>query len=149
VPNVAEIIKDHVTLEVRCLDRLYLNGYVPRLQTSGGVVDFLVRACRQPIASPAVFGQITKAFKTRLQSWATDHGVPWIEFRKGDRKDAVVQRYRDRFTKTSGVVVIGVAQERASGWSATTHRQGRLVDFRFYRKPVYVNHYYLYLIDPD
>jgi hypothetical protein len=149
VPNVAEIIKDHVTLEVRCLDRLYLNGYVPRLQTSGGVVDFLVRACRQPIASPAVFGQITKAFKTRLQSWATDHGVPWIEFRKGDRKDAVVQRYRDRFTKTSGVVVIGVAQERASGWSATTHRQGRLVDFRFYRKPVYVNHYYIYVIDPD
>ena len=26
VPNVAEIIKDHVTLEVRCIDRLYLNA---------------------------------------------------------------------------------------------------------------------------
>ena len=55
MPNVADIIKDHVTLEVRCIDRLYLNGYIPRLQSSGGVIDFLVRACRQNIASPAVF----------------------------------------------------------------------------------------------
>lgn len=62
MPNVAEIIKDHVTLEVRCIDRLCLNAYVPWLQTSGGVVDVLVRACRQNIASPAVFGQITTTF---------------------------------------------------------------------------------------
>lgn len=31
MPNVAEIIKDHVTLEVRCLDRLYLNAYMNAL----------------------------------------------------------------------------------------------------------------------
>ena len=37
MPNVAEIIKDHVTLEVRCIDRLYLNAYIPRLQSGGGV----------------------------------------------------------------------------------------------------------------
>ena len=43
MPNVAEIIKDHVTLEVRCIDRLYLNAYLPRLQSGGGVVDFLLR----------------------------------------------------------------------------------------------------------
>ena len=122
MPNVAEIIKDHVTLEVRCLDRLYLNGYVPRLQSSGGVVDFLVRACRQQIASPAVFGQITNAFKTQLRTWADHHHIPWIEFRKGERKDTVVQRYRDRFGAASGVVLIGVAQERASGWTATKRR---------------------------
>lgn len=102
MPNVAEIIKDHVTLEVRCLDRLYLNAYVPRLQSSGGVVDFLVRACHQKIASPAVFGQITDAFQTRLRAWADDHGIPWVEFRKGERKDTVVQRYRDRFRKRVG-----------------------------------------------
>jgi hypothetical protein len=67
VPNVAAIIKEHVTLEVRCIDRLYLNAHVPRLQTSGGVIDSLVRVCRQKIPSPAVFGQLTDAFKTRLR----------------------------------------------------------------------------------
>jgi len=149
VPNVAEIIKDQVTLEVRCIDRLYLNGYVPRLQSSGGVVDFLIRACRQKIASPALFGQITKAFKAQLRVWADAHGIPWVEFRRGERKDTVAQRYRDRFGKPSGVVLIGVAQERASTWTATKKRTGRLVDFAFYRKPVCVNHYYIYLIDPE
>jgi hypothetical protein len=149
VPNVAEIIKDHVTLEVRCIDRLYLNAYVPRLQSGGGVVDFLVRACQQQVASPAVFGQITNAFTTQLRAWAEARGIPWVEFRKGERKDTVVQRYRDRFAGTSGVVLVGVAQERASGWTATKQHRGRLVDFHFHRKAVYVNHYYIYLLDPD
>lgn len=149
MPNVAEIIKDHVTLEIRCIDRLYLNGYVPRLQRGGGVVDLLRRACGHAIASPAGLGQIGEAFKTRLRAWATQHQIPWIEFKKGERKDTIVQRYRDRFPRTSGVVLIGVAQERASGWTASKQQRGRLVDFLFYRKSVYVNHYYIYLIDAD
>jgi hypothetical protein len=149
VPNVAEIIKDHVTLEVRCIDRLYLNAYIPQLQSGGGVVDFLVRACGQKIASPALLGQITDAFKTGLRTWAKQHQIPWIEFRKGDRKDVVVQRYRDRFRKASGVILIGVAQERASAWTATKQRQSRFVEFVYARKSVYVNHYYIYLLDPD
>lgn len=149
MPNVAEIIKDHVTLEVRCLDRLYLNGYIPRLQTSGGVIDFLVRACKQKIASPAIFGQLTTAFKDALRAWADAHQIPWIEFRKGERKDTVVQRYRDRFTRSQGVVLVGVAQERASGWMGTKKRQGRFVDFVYTRRSVNVNHYYIYVIDPD
>jgi hypothetical protein len=149
VPNVAEIIKDHVTLEVRCLDRLYLNAYIPRLQSGGGVVDFLVRGCAQKIASPAILGQITTAFKTQLRAWADRHTIPWVEFRKGERKDTVVQRVRNRFRKPSGVVLIGVAQERASAWSATKQRHSRFVEFVYFRKSVYVNHYYIYLIDPE
>ena len=34
-PNIETIIRDRVTLTVDCIDRLYLNGYVPTLQTSG------------------------------------------------------------------------------------------------------------------
>lgn len=149
MPNVAEIIKDHVTLEVRCIDRLYLNAYIPRLQSGGGVVDFLVRGCGQKIASPAILGQITQAFKTRLRAWADQHGIPWIEFKKGERKDTVVQRYRDRFRRASGVVLIGVAQERTSAWAATKHRKGRFVDFVYFRKSVCPSHYYIYVLDPE
>jgi hypothetical protein len=43
MPYVAEIIKAHVTLEARCIDRLYLTACVPHLQSSGGVIDFFVR----------------------------------------------------------------------------------------------------------
>jgi hypothetical protein len=148
VPNVAELIQDHVTLQVRCVDRLYLNGYVPALQSPGGVVAFLQRACGQVIPSPAGLGHLTEDFKQRLRTWAQAHAIPWIEFRKGERKDDVVERYRRHFRGT-GVVLVGVAQERASGWRATKQQQGRRIHFAFSRRAVCVNHYYLYLIDED
>jgi hypothetical protein len=148
MPNVAEIIRGHVTLEVRCVDRLYLNGYVPRLLTEGGVVAFLRHAGATTVPSPALFGQITDRFKGRLRAWCERHRIPWIEFKKGARKDEIVQPYRARFRGT-GVVLVGVAQERALGWTATKTRQGRWVRFAFHRKAVCVNHYYFYLIDPE
>ena len=33
-PNIETSFRDRVTLTVDCSDRLYLSGYVPRLQTS-------------------------------------------------------------------------------------------------------------------
>jgi len=148
MPNVAEIIRDHVTLQVRCVDRLYLNGYVPALQSGGGVVAFLREACGFPLPSPAGLGQVTDAFKARLRAWAEARGIPWIEFRRGDRKDEVVERYRRRFRGT-GVVLVGVAQERASGWRATKQQEGARLHFAYSRRAVYVNHYYVYLIDEE
>ena len=149
MPNVAEIIKEHVTLEVDCVDRLYLNGYVPRLQSSGGVVTFLRQAGGQVVASPAIFGEITDSFRRRLRAWCEEQGIPWIDFPKGKRKDEIVERYRARFSADSGVVLVGVAQERASGWTATKQRDGGRVHFTFRRKSVCVNHYYIYVIDPE
>jgi hypothetical protein len=35
MPNVAELITEHVTLTVDCVDRLYLNADVPRPQSGG------------------------------------------------------------------------------------------------------------------
>lgn len=35
VININEVLDGHVALRLDCLDRLYLTGYVPRLQTSG------------------------------------------------------------------------------------------------------------------
>ena len=35
MPTVADILKEHVTLDIESFDRLYLNGYVPILQIPG------------------------------------------------------------------------------------------------------------------
>jgi hypothetical protein len=76
MPNVAERIKAHVTLAVDCVDRLYLNAYVPRLQSSGGVVTFLEHRGGTTIPSPAIFGRITDAFRRELRAWAERQGIP-------------------------------------------------------------------------
>ena len=146
MPNVAELIKDHVTLTVDCVDRVYLNGYVPVLHSAGGVVSFL-RQRGATIASPALFGQITEAFKQDLRAWCDARAIPWIEFRKGERKDDVVEPYRRRFGGTSGVVLIGVAQERAKAWRGVKRKGEGRISFDFQWTTVCVNHYYVYFID--
>jgi hypothetical protein len=113
------------------------------------VVAFLRQAGGRVVPSPAIFGEITESFQGRLRAWCETRRIPWIEFRKGERKDDVVQTYRERFTAASGVVVVGVAQERAWAWTATKQQRGRHVHFAFRRKSVCVNHYYIYLIDPE
>ena len=38
--SLPELLNEHVDLEIECVDRVYLNGYVPNLQRSGGLVYF-------------------------------------------------------------------------------------------------------------
>src|SRR5262245_45663015 len=66
----------------------------------------------------------------------------------GQDKDAIVATYRAKFTAREGVVIIGVAQEKARAFKA--HKrcgpQGG-VTFYFTRQSVSVNHYYFYVHD--
>src|SRR3981189_3219958 len=52
VVTVTEVLDGHVALDVQCLDRIYLNAYVPTLQTSAQVVAFLSHPLGYPFASP-------------------------------------------------------------------------------------------------
>ena len=49
--TVNDLLDGHVGLDLECLDRVYLNGYVPNLQVSGQAVNFLTHHLRYPIAS--------------------------------------------------------------------------------------------------
>ena len=40
IRSVAEVLSEHVTLEVEGSDRMYLNVYIPALQREGGVASF-------------------------------------------------------------------------------------------------------------
>jgi hypothetical protein len=51
VVTVPELLDGHTVLDIECLDRLYLNGYVPTLQVAGQVVTFLHDHRGMPIAS--------------------------------------------------------------------------------------------------
>jgi hypothetical protein len=39
--SVADVLNDHVVFEVECIDRMYLNVYVPQLQYAAGLVGFV------------------------------------------------------------------------------------------------------------
>lgn len=150
MPNVHELIRDHVTLSIRCLDRLYLHAYMPKLQTSGGLCYFLRDHLGHPIPSPALFAPMLDRFVGAIKTFATTQDVPLITFERGQRKDDVVADYRARRPLAEGVVVIGVAQEKMRAFKAQKrHGPGKAVSFDFSRQSVAVNHYYFYLQDPE
>ena len=59
--TAAEMVAGHVRLDISCLDRLYLNGYLNKLQTPGGVVWFFHDHRGRPNVSPALFEPIGEA----------------------------------------------------------------------------------------
>ncbi len=84
--KVQDLLDGHVTLDVECLDRIYLNLYVPNLQVPGQVVTFLTRHLGFPIPSPAVIEKIGTRFRRSVEDFAKANDVPLVRFGKGDRK---------------------------------------------------------------
>ena len=76
MPNIHELIRDHVTLSIRCLDRLYLHAYMPKLQTSGGLCYFLRDHLGHPIPSPALFAPMHDRFVGAIKTYATTQRRP-------------------------------------------------------------------------
>jgi hypothetical protein len=149
-PNIADIIRHHVALEVRCIDRLYLHAYLPKLQTSGGLCYFLRDHLGHPIPSPALFRPMHDRFVTAVHAFAQRHAIPVVKFQSGQDKDAIANAHRARFTKPEGVVLLGVAQEKQRSFKGLK-RRGPLggVTFDFSRQWAAVNQYYFYLQDRE
>ena len=61
--TVNDVLDGHVALDVECMDRIYLNGYVPNLQVGGQVVSFMTAHLGYPIPSPAIMDKIGTAFR--------------------------------------------------------------------------------------
>jgi hypothetical protein len=148
--TVADVLADHVVFEVECIDRMYLNVYVPGLQYAAGLVAFVHRQLDLPIASTAPLGKISDAFTAAIRRFARDQHVPWVDFVKGQRKDDIAHEHLARFTGEEGVLFIGRAQEK-TGLFRTEKR--RNADGRAYpwivRSAGVVNHFYIYAVDTD
>jgi hypothetical protein len=149
-PNIADIIRHHVSLEVRCIDRVYLHAYMPKLQTSGGLCYFLHDHLGHPVPSPALLKPRHDGFITAVEKLADDRHIPFVAFERGKSKDEFVAPYRTRFTAREGIVLIGVAQEMMRSFKAHKRQgRGRTPVFDFSRQSVAVKHYYFYVQDRD
>jgi hypothetical protein len=145
------VLDGHVALDVECLDRIYLNGYVPNLQVAGQVVTFLTRHLGYPIPSPAILERIGTAFRRAVQRFAEDNQIPVVRFGKADRKIEVMRPYLDRRAATArpGVAAIGIAQEFAPVFLASKKGRGKAVSFSFTKAERRVTCYYFYVWDDD
>ena len=152
VVTVNEVLDGHVKLDVECLDRVYLNAYVPILQSSGQVVVFMTQHLGMPIPSPALFDKIGQKFRRSVVSFAEANGIPWVKFAKDDRKADVMAPHLKRAAASgrSQVVAIGVAQEFQRVWAAYQRDTATAApQFTFAKADRRVTCYYFYLWDED
>jgi len=110
--SAADVLCGHVTFEVECIDRMYLNVYIPQLQYATGLVSYIRRHLGKPVASTAALAPVTEAFTRAVRAFAAERQIPWVDFAKGQRKDDVAQKFLAGFTGTEGVLFIGRAQEK-------------------------------------
>ena len=83
VITVNDVLDGHVALDIECLDRIYLNAYVPILQTSSQVVAFLSGHLGFPFPSPALFRQLGDRFRKAVLSFSDANDIPWVRFEQG------------------------------------------------------------------
>jgi hypothetical protein len=149
--SVAEVLADHVTLEVEGIDRMYLNIYVPQLQREVGVASFFRFHRGQPFASSALMQPISDAFISSINAFVKAHRVPLVAFVKGQRKDDVMKEHLARFQGTEGILFVGKAQEKTPVFRTEKRRNpetGQTYPW-IVRSTAMVNHVYFYGFDCD
>ncbi len=151
VLTVNDLLEGHVGLDLACLDRLYLNGYVPNLQVGGQVASFMTQHLGYPIPSPAIMEKIGTSFRRSVRDFAVGNRIPVVRFGKDDRKIEVMRRHIAAQAKTgrSGVAAIGIAQEYQNVFASTRRTNGGAVWFSFTKADRRVTCFYFYLWDED
>jgi len=149
--SVAEIVSHHVGLSVEGIDRMYLNVFVPGLQYEQGIVGFFRYHRGMPVPSAALMKPMSRGFVGALEGFAARHRIPVVQFRKGERKDAIMAERLRPFRRGEGIVFIGKAQEKTPVFR--TERRLSPSTGKPYpwivRSTAMVNHYYIYAVDAD
>ena len=149
--SVGDVLDKHVSLQLECIDRMYLNLYVPRLMYPTGVVGFFRYHRGKPVVSGALMDPITKGFVAGIHRFIKTEGVDLVHFVKGQRKDDIALRYLAGFGGTEGITFVGRAQERCSVFR-TEGRVNPNTKARYpfiVRASAVVNQFYFYGTDDD
>ncbi|OCB29315.1 hypothetical protein A9X02_28295 [Mycobacterium malmoense] len=152
VVTVNDVLDGHVVLDVECMDRIYLNGYVPNLQVGGQVVSFMTAHLGYPIPSPAIIEKMGTTFRRAVERFAADNTIPVVRFGKDDRKIEVMRPYLagQAGTGRSGVAAIGIGQEFQNVFASAKHIGNNGVPwFSFYKADRRVTCFYFYVWDLD
>jgi len=148
--SVADVIRDHVTLRVEGIDRMYLNVYQPKLQTEKQAACFFRYHRGQPVGSSALMGAMTNDFLRRVDAFVEQQQIPIVLFKKGQRKDDAAAEYRARFRGSEGVLFLGKAQEKVTVFRTEkrTDTAGKKYPW-IVKSTAMVNQFYFYAIDED
>src|SRR5260221_716236 len=91
--TAAEVLSGHVTLEVRCTDRVLLTFRQPRLQYGQGIHGFFCYHRGNQFASSALMLPMTERFAADIRHYIDTRWLDLVRFAKGQSKDQVARSY--------------------------------------------------------
>lgn len=149
--SVADIIQDHSVLELEGIDRMYLNGYIPILQSEAAVAFFIRKQFDTPLASTRTIEPMTRKFIQKIERFVENEQIDLVTFKRGERKDDIAKDYLSGYEYEEGVMFVGKAQEKAR--VIRTERRTNPDTGATYpwlvKSTAMVNHYYFYIYDID
>src|SRR6266851_3955929 len=149
--TAAQVLSGHVTLEIRCIDRMLLTFRQPRLQYGKGIHGFFCHHRGNQFASSALMLPMTERFAADIHHYIDSRGLDLIRFAKGQSKDQIARRYLVGHDGGEQILFAGVAQEKTRVWR-TRQRRDAVTGKRYpwlCQEQAMVNHWYFYGFDAD
>ena len=149
--TAAEVLSGHVTLEIRCIDRVMLTLRQPRLQYGQGIHNFFCQHRGNRFASSALMLPMTERFTADIRHYIDTRRLDLVRFAKGQSKDQVAKEYLAGHHGGECILFAGVAQEKTRVWR-TAQRRDPATGKRYpwlYQEQAMAGHWYFYGFDAD
>ena len=149
--TAAQVLSGHVTLEIRCIDRMLLTFRQPRLQYGQGIHGFFCHHRGNQFVSSALMLPMTDRFAADIRHYIDSRSLDLVRFAKGQSKDQIARRYLAGHDGGEQILFAGVAQEKTRIWR-TRQRRDPVTGKRYpwlCQEPAMVNHWYFYGFDAD
>jgi hypothetical protein len=114
--SAAQVLSGHVTLEIRCIDRILLTFRQPRLQYGKGIHGFFCHHRGNQFVSSALMHPMTEAFAADIHHYIGARNLDLIRFAKGESKDKIARGYLAGHNGGEQILFAGVAQEKTRIW---------------------------------
>ena len=154
--DYSTLLRDHVTLTCRSIDRIFLQAYVPKLQTRrlGVSVPALAAGVHDPVVG-GVRQDRRRLRRPRCTGGPRRMGSRSSTSPRGTYKEEIARPLIEAAAAEGGdgrVVLIGIAQEKAPvwrSWKAKGQEHAAHPHMEWGRQMAFVNHFYFYLWDPE
>ena len=114
--TAAQVLSGHVTLEIRCIDRVLLTFRQPRLQYGQGIHGFFCHHRGNQFVSSALMRPMTERFAADIRHYIDVRGLDLVRFAKGQSKDQIARRYLAGHDGGEQLLFAGVGQEKTRIW---------------------------------
>ena len=116
-PSVAELQRENVVLELECIDRMYLNAYVPKLTSERGIAGYFRGFLGHRFASTKSAAGKSEGLVREIMRFIAREKIALVRFEKGVRKDEVMKKALRKF-RGQEAVLFGVWRRRKRGCRA-------------------------------